>query len=75
MVRCFAVTPQRQSVCEPDDASTTRRGLFLQRLARPGGIVFPTAAETVALLPASLSLVESRVDGIVFRLTARKVAG
>ncbi len=52
--------------------STRPLGGVVQRLLGPSGIAFFSVAETRALLPATMRVVEERVDGIVLRLTAEK---
>lgn len=52
---------------------TAGRGVRLgQALSGPSGIVFPTPAQTVALLGPDLRLVSERLDGVVLRLTAQR---
>ena len=52
--------------------ATTRTGRLAQALARPSGIAFLTAGETVALLGDTMRLLEERQDGVVLRVTAEK---
>jgi len=54
--------------------ATSRIARLAQALAGPGGIRFPTAGRTVAWLGPSMRVIDERVDGVVLRLVAEKVA-
>ncbi|MGD9794998.1 MAG: methyltransferase domain-containing protein [Acidimicrobiia bacterium] len=54
----------------------TARGRVLQRLARGGGIVFPTETETVSMFErAGLEITDRRRDRVVLRLSATRSTG